>query len=75
MAWRCKEHQFAERILNSLPMLIARIEPLSGYQLPPTTCRLDGNAISWMFSMHRLDPGDLRMSPAQQHAAAEVPTS
>ena len=48
MAWRCKEHQFAERILNSLPMLIARIEPLSGYQLPPT--RPDGNAISWMFS-------------------------
>ena len=48
MAWRCKEHQFAERILNSLPMLVARIEPLSGYQLPPT--RPDGNAISWMFS-------------------------
>ena len=48
MAWRCKEHQFAERILNSLPKLVARIEPLSGYQLPPT--RPDGNAISWMFS-------------------------
>ena len=48
MEWRCKEHQFAKRILISLPILIARFEPLSGYQLPPT--RPDGNAISWMFS-------------------------
>ena len=48
MEWRCKEHQLAQRILTTLPMLITRFEPLSGYQLPPT--RPDGNGISRMFS-------------------------